>query len=66
MILAAVTGGTTTESVSLLTETITALVEGFTTWIGEGVEVIVNHPLLLGLFLIGFMSVGIAAIRRFF
>lgn len=67
LILAA-TGGTTAaaDTVEQVVQTITTLSNGFVTWVGDGVTVITGHPLLLGLFMIGFMSVGIAAIRRFF
>lgn len=61
------TGGTSTgDTVQTVVDTISTLSEGFVDWIGDGVSVITGHPLLLGLFMIGFMSVGIAAIRRFF
>lgn len=63
----AATGGTTAaDSVAQVVSTITELSTGFVTWIGDGVSVLTGHPLLLGLFMISFMSVGIAAIRRFF
>lgn len=60
------TGTTVTDSVESLISIITSLVTGATTWIGSAVTMLVSHPLLLGLMLIPFLSVGIGLIRRFF
>lgn len=65
-IIAASGGTAATDTVAQVVSTITELSTGFVTWIGDGVSVLTGHPLLLGLFMISFMSVGIAAIRRFF
>lgn len=66
--LVALTGGTVTvsDTIQSLIDVITALVGAATDWIGEGVDVIVGHPLLLGLMLIPMLSIGIGLIRRFF
>lgn len=62
----ALTGTTVSDSVESLISIISALVSGATTWIGSAVTMLVSHPLLLGLMLIPFLSVGIGLIRRFF
>lgn len=65
-VIAASGGTAAADTVAQVVSTITELSTGFVTWIGDGVSVLTGHPLLLGLFMISFMSVGIAAIRRFF
>lgn len=65
-VIAANGGTAAADTVAQVVSTITELSTGFVTWIGDGVSVLTGHPLLLGLFMISFMSVGIAAIRRFF
>lgn len=66
--LYALSGSTVTvaDSIESLISIITALVGGASDWIAEGVEVVVAHPLLLGLMLIPMLSIGIGLIRRFF